>query len=323
MIHGDERDQLLAGVGGTRIGWTETPVLVRNEIELRLQARVEHARTRDPGFSPALAAELALSNGRSVFVKAIAPDEISGAPGGQDFYRREAEVSAALSANVPAPRLLDSWEAHGWVVLVLERIEGHNPAFPCRTDELDRVLGAMKGLAESLTPSAIAAPPAATILGIDSYWSLLARDPAALHALSLDFSVVEHLDELAAVEQRHSEAAAGSTLIHADIRADNILLTADRVVFVDWPGASIGAPWLDLAYFLPSVAMQGGPPAFDCFREHPLAAQVDRDALRAVVAHFAGFMLQRATQPPLRGIPRLREFQLAQGLEAVAWLKQL
>jgi thiamine kinase-like enzyme len=205
----------------------------------------------------------------------------------------------------------------------LERIEGNNPSFPWRSDELDRVLEAMNGLAEALTPSAIAAPPAATILGIDSYWSLLARDPAGLHTLSLDPSVVEHLDELAAVEQHHSEAAAGSTLIHADIRADNILLTDDSVVFVDWPGASIGAPWLDLAYFLPSVAMQGGPPAFDSFREQPLAAQVDRDALLAVVAHFAGFMVQRATRPPLRGIPRLREFQLAQGVEAVTWIKQL
>lgn len=183
MTPGDERDLLLAGVAGTRLGWTDTPAVIRDEVERRLHARVERARTRDPGFSPALAAELALSNGRSVFVKAIAPDEISGAPGGQDSYRREAEVTAALPATVPAPRLLDSWEAHGWVVLVLERIEGHNPSFPWRSDELDRVLEAMNGLAEALTPSAIAAPSAATILGIDSYWSMLAQNPAALHTL--------------------------------------------------------------------------------------------------------------------------------------------
>jgi Phosphotransferase enzyme family len=186
------------------------------------------------------------------------------------------------------------------------------------------VLGAINVLAEALTPSPIAAPLAATILGTDSYWSLLAHDPAALHRLTApDPWIGEHLGELAAVEPHHADAAAGTTLVHADIRADNILLNDDRVVFVDWPDASVGAPWLDLAYFLPSVAMQGGPTAFDCFRQQPLGALVDHDALRAVVSHFAGFMIHGAMLPPLLGIPRLREFQLAQGLEAVAWLKQL
>ncbi len=55
-------------------------------------------------------------------------------------------------------------------------------------------------------------------------------------------------------------AAARTALAHTDIRADNILLTQDRVVFVDWPWAFIAAPWFDLLTMLPSVLAFGGPP---------------------------------------------------------------
>ena len=46
----------------------------------------------------------------------------------------------------------------------------------------------------------------------------------------------------AAAPHRGAQAARVLT----DIRADNILLTQDRVVFVDWPWACIAAPWFDL-----------------------------------------------------------------------------
>ena len=48
-------------------------------------------------------------------------------------------------------------------------------------------------------------------------------------------------------------AAEGPTLVHADLRADNDLLTGDRVVVVDWPWACLAAPWFDLVAMLPSV----------------------------------------------------------------------
>ena len=61
----------------------------------------------------------------------------------------------------------------------------------------------------------------------------------------------------------------GSSLLHLDVRADNLLLTADGVCFTDWPWAATGAPWLDLVAFLPSVAMQGGPDPESVWRAHP------------------------------------------------------
>ena len=73
--------------------------------------------------------DLSLADGRRVFVKAIGPDYESGAPGGQDIYRREARIVAGLPGSAPVPRLMESWEADNWVVLLFEEIGGGIPRF--------------------------------------------------------------------------------------------------------------------------------------------------------------------------------------------------
>lgn len=96
-------------------------------MEARLGASVVSATTSEMGFSPALAARVTLDDGRQVFVKAIGPDHLSGAPGGQDIYRREARIAGQLPDAVAAPQLLSSWEGSDWVVLVFEAVEGRPP----------------------------------------------------------------------------------------------------------------------------------------------------------------------------------------------------
>ena len=117
-------------------------------------------------------------------------------------------------------------------------------------------------------------------------------------------------------------ASNGETLLHTDVRADNVLLTPDRVVFVDWPHVCLGAPWVDLLAFLPSVAMQGGPKPWELFDDHPLARDAAGEHVDAVLAALAGFFVHRSTQPPPPGLPTIREFQRAQGAESVAWLRR-
>ena len=75
----------------------------------------------------------------------------------------------------------------------------------------------------------------------------------------LDPWAARHLDRLADLEAGWPAATEGRTLLHADLRADNLLLTPTRVVAVDWPYACVGAAWVDLLLLLPSVTMQGGP----------------------------------------------------------------
>lgn len=301
---------------GARLAWESLPASVRAAIEDRLGSAVASALTRPGGFSPGVAARLELADGRVVFAKAIGPEPNPDSP---EFHRREARVAAALPSETPAPRLLFADDEEGWVTLVFEHVDGREPELPWREGELERVLAALTDLAEALTPPPLEAPPVAEALDeLFHGWRTLASGDTA----GIDPWAAERLDELAALEAGWADAAAGSTLLHCDIRADNILLAPDRVVFVDWPHACVGAAWVDLVALLPSVAMQGGPPPWEVFEAHPLGRDVPPERLLPVVAALAGFFVERSIQSPPPGLPTLREFQRAQGIEALAWLRR-
>ncbi|HVD50302.1 MAG TPA: aminoglycoside phosphotransferase family protein [Gaiellaceae bacterium] len=302
---------------GQRIPWEALPASVRDAVETGLGTKVVGATTQPGGMSPGVAARLELADGNRAFVKAVGSEPNPYSPG---MHRREAEVAAALPAEAPAPRLLFAHDDGNWVALVFEDVEGHQPAVPWRPDELERVLAALTDLAEALTPAPVAAPTAADYLAeLFGGWSQLAQQGGAE---GVDPWATARLDELARLEAGWAEASIGETLLHADVRSDNVLLTEERVVFVDWPHACLGAAWLDLAGFLPSLAMQGGPRPWEVFEAHPLGRNAPLERVLPLIAAFAGFFVQRSTLPPPPGLATLREFQRAQSVEALAWLRR-
>ncbi len=76
----------------------------------------------------------------------------------------------------------------------------------------------------------------------------------------------------------------GDTFVHGDVRSDNICLTNRSVKFVDWSHARRGAKATDLALFLPTAHLEGGPrPASVMAGGGPWAAQQSAElALRAI-----------------------------------------
>jgi aminoglycoside phosphotransferase (APT) family kinase protein len=301
---------------GERLPWEGLPAAVRETIEGELGSQVVRAVTQPGGFSPGVAARLELQDARRVFVKAVGCEPNPDSP---QLHRREARVAAALPPGAPAPRLLFAHERDGWVALVFEDVDGREPELPWRSDELERVLAALAELAAALTPAPLEAPRVAEYLGpLFHGWRTIAAGDAA----GVDPWAAERLDELGALEERWPNAAAGETLLHCDVRADNLLIAGERVVLVDWPHACVGAAWIDLLAFLPSVAMQGGPRPWEVFESHPLGRGVPLERLQPVLAGVAGFFVQRSTLPPPPGLPTLREFQRAQGIEALAWLRR-
>jgi aminoglycoside phosphotransferase (APT) family kinase protein len=305
---------------GNRLDWWQAPAVVRAAVERWLGSAVTAAATQSGGFSPGVATRLRAADGRHVFVKAIGPAPNPDAPA---IHRREARNAAALPSAAPAPRLL--WSADdldGWVVLVFEDIAGHAPALPWRPAELDRVLAALARLAEYLTPS----PLPAGVVGLASQDSLFARGwwPRLVDAppAGLDAWSARHAARLAALEADAPAAVAGDTLLHLDIRADNLLLTDDRVVVVDWPHARVGAAWVDAVCFAPSVTMQGGPAPDALLARVPTATSADPAAVTAAIVALAGFFTWEALQPPPPGLPTLRPFQAAQGAVARAWIAE-
>jgi aminoglycoside phosphotransferase (APT) family kinase protein len=132
-----------------------------------------------------------------------------------------------------------------------------------------------------------------------------------------------NLEALATLEAGWETAAVGDTLLHMDLRADNLLLTPDQVWVVDWPHAARGAALFDIVAMAPSVAMQGGPDPNTLLSLSAIGRHADRDALTTLVCALAGYFVVHALWPAPPGLPTVRAFQSAQGAVAVRWLAEL
>ncbi len=263
------------------------------------------------GFTHGTAARLVLADGSRVFVKVLPQeDELV------DSYRNEAWCAARLPDDVPSPRLRFGMAGDGWVVLAFDDIEGRHPNIAER-DELDAVLTTVERLAKILTPNPLPdAPPGEDALApLMHGWRQFAADgpPADLDAWSL-----RNLDRLAELEGHWAEAIAGDTLLHADLRPDNMLLTpAGEVLVVDWACACVGAAWVDLVVLLGSVA---GLDAEAIVRTHPVTRHVRPTSIDAFVCALAGCWEQVCRGPELPRSPHLRRFQARNARLTRTWL---
>ena len=305
---------------GVRVPWDDVPAEVRRGVEALCGSPVVTAATQRGGFSPGLAARVVCASGRRFFVKAV--DEGVN-PFSAQMHRDEARALAALepvvaSGALPAPAPVGAVELAGWVALVLADVDGTVPELPWREPDLDAVLAAVERVHAVEAPDGL---PAAEVALADELtgWRVLREDaPPALDAWS-----GAHLDELADLEVVWPAAAQGDRLVHTDLRADNLLLTADGAVVVDWAQACRAAPLLDLVLFAPSVAMQGGPPPAEVLARTAVGRDADREQLAPLVCAFAGFLTQRSLLPSPPGLPTLRGFQAAQAVHARRWLADL
>jgi hypothetical protein len=270
------------------------------------------------GFSPGAIALLEFPDRPDIFIKAVGSDLNPVSP---DMHRREGTISFALPRSPLLPRIIDRYDDGPWVALAFEAAPGRLPHHPWDQRELLRVLTSLGQLHEVLTPSPVAgiAPTSEHLRSVFCGWRTLAamtRPPVALDAWS-----ERHLSQLAELESEWPDASLGTTLIHGDIRSDNMLIGDDAVVFVDWPHASVGSPLLDLVEWAPSVVLEGGPDPEDLLARHPAARTADPGTVTALVAAWAGFLTEHALRPAPPGLPTVRAFQDAQGRVAREWLQ--
>lgn len=325
--------------GGRRLRWHDLPGPQRAAVEERLGGVVVQEHSATTGFSPGLASVLVTAEGTRAFVKAAREtDEAESAR----LHRTEARVTAALDPGLPVPRLLWTHDDGDWVVVAYEAVDGHTPTTPWDPAELTTVLDTVAQLG-AVDATSLGLPDAATDVGaLFTGWENLRDDPDPSLADVAPWAV-DRLDELAGLAGRAAAACAGDALVHGDLRADNLLVTDDGVVVVDWPWAMRGAAFFDLIAFLPSVGMQGvrgrtepltGPADLEhrravgaeldaLFRSSPSAAGVDDAQVLPVVAGITAYFLDSGRRPPVPSIPRLRAFQRAQGAAGAAWLEVL
>ena len=301
-------------VSKDRLRWNEVPGSIRAATEALVGGPVADAENCPGGYSPGLASRLTLRDGRRVFVKAM---DGNVWPSECEAHRTEAVVASALPASVPAPAFIGCFDDGSWVVLAFEDVDGVSPEVPWDCNTLTRVVPAVVGLANVVTPSPLALANHHPRLG---GWIDLAADPARGARLgTVSRWAADNLSHLVALETDGLVAAQGSSLVHFDLYPHNILVTADRVVFVDWPHARLGAPIVDLVMLLSSAAADGIDPE-PYLRTYAVGADPAR--VDAILAAHAGFLLAGGLASGPAGLDAIAAAKCRLGRGAVDWLQR-
>lgn len=277
---------------------------------------VVSARFRRGGFSPAQRWTLTLASGARAFAKV-------GPTADTARFLRDEHRMYSLVRGAFMPRLLGFDDHPDAPLLVLEDLSHAHWPPPWSADHVQRVRDALARVAATPAPAHLpslatgfaslfalssggVAPSSAPRAGWG--WAHIARDTAPFLALGVCTPawLERALPTLVAAESRAE--LEGDALLHADVRGDNLCFDGERTLFVDWNWAARGNALLDVAFWLPSLALDGGPAPFDVLQGEG-----------AMAGFVSGFFASQAGLPPLPAAPRVRAFQLAQLREALPW----
>lgn len=272
---------------------------LRSRIERLVGARVESCRrVVGGGYTPALRLVCGTSGGNSFFVKA-GTTKLT-----REFLRREIRVYQTLSGDF-MPRLVAAEDDGAEPVLVIEDLSQNHWPPPWDARHVELALAQVEAMHATKAPLETFAEAHGHKC---ENWSAVAADPAPF--LSLGLADARWLDAALPTLLRHEELCAteGESLIHFDLRSDNICLTPGRAVFVDWNLACRSNPRLDLGFWLPSLAYESGIPPEKILPDAP-----------EVAAWVSGFFAARAGLEVIPDAPRVRWVQLRQLETALPW----
>jgi hypothetical protein len=289
-----------------RLEWAHLPPYVRSLVESRIGSRVEEAASQGGGFTPGFASVLTCADGSRHFVKA------ASAKAQRMFaesYREEAGKLRLLPPAAPAPRLLWIEDDGEWVVLETEYVDGRAPTRPWTADDLAAASAMALTAAEVLTP-----PPGA---GMERVTEAFAAWPALWEQINHPRAA-----EIGKLASLFPEVLDGDTLVHTDIRDDNILIRPDgTAVLCDWNWPVVGAPWLDSLLLL--IGPRGdGLDVEAHIAAHPLLSQVPVEHVDVALALVLAYFWSSSLQPVPPTSPYVRAAQAWQRDVVDDWLAE-
>jgi hypothetical protein len=229
------------------------------------------------------------------------------------WLRDEFRIYSALDGEPFLPRLI-GWDDDGLApVLALEDLSGATWPPPWDVARIDAVLTSLASVHASQPPEGV--PPAvASQFGQDG-WPAVIADPEPF--LSLGLCSPDWLDHLPTLAAASANAEIdGNSLLHFDVRSDNLCLQEGTAVLVDWNSACVGNPVLDTASWLPSLEAEGGP------APHVILPD-ETPGMPAIASLLAGYFCARAGLPAIPQAPHARPLQLMQSKTALPWAARL
>lgn len=272
------------------------PELV-SRIEKLVGANFESYRRVEGGYIPALRL-LCQTSTAGFFAK------IGVTPLTSKNLNREIRIYNRLSGDF-MPRLIASENHESEPILVIEDLSMHHWPPPWSERQIELTLAQINALHNT---TAILETFAESHGTQAANWQTVADNPESF--LSLNMANAQWLESALPSLIRHEAhcPTAGDNLTHWDLRSDNICITEERVKFIDWNGACLSNPKLDLGFWLPSLAYEAG---FEPEKILPDAPEV--------AAWVSGFFAARAGLPEISDAPHVRTVQRRQLATALPW----
>jgi len=274
-----------------------TPVL--REVASRLGRSIGTVRAVQGGYSLAGRYIVGWREGGSAFVKMARDTDTA------TWLRSEHAIYSRIRA--PFIPVLLGWNddgEHPWLAIEdLSDAAWPPPWSPARVEAVRTTL------------HAVAATPPGDLDSFEVHraefagWPLIAKDaePFLRTRVASERWLARALPALLDAEARAQ--LDGEALLHNDVRSDNLCFAGERVVLVDWNWATRGNPKLDVAAWLPSLALEGGP--------EPEAILPDEPELATFVAGF--YAAHAGLPPPRPGMHELRALQGRMLRTSLAW----
>jgi aminoglycoside phosphotransferase (APT) family kinase protein len=311
--------------------WRSLPVDVRQATAELLGSRVRRAERVYGGYSPAPTFRLLLADGRRAFLKGAGPADNEFAQAALEREARfYAELGAALGRWIPA--FYGVVVCGDWRIVLLE--DAGPKSVPPWTPAASR--GVATALAEyhrvaAEIPLPDWLPGPEHLRAQTQLWPKLAAPErwARLTSLACEPQIAAQRwlerasPSLAAAAASLLDAPGPSSLLHGDIRSDNLRWSHGRLVLFDWPHAFAGPPEYDLAAFAQTVTVEGGIAPERLVEWYAQRGSLRLDVLTASVATVAAYFANMAWREELAGLPRLRTFQRQQFAVTIAWAARL
>jgi thiamine kinase-like enzyme len=242
-------------------------------------------------------------DGRHVFVKAARGAHTAA------WLRREHEVYANLRGSF-MPRLEAFDDDPDYPILVLEDLSDAD--WEVRWDEA-RVAAVRAAMAEVAT----SAPPPNTLpirtASPDLFggWTDVERDPEPFLSTGIRSRAWLDRNLPALRDAAESAPVEGAALLHLDVRSDNLCFRDGRAILVDWNWCCLANADLDVAGWLPSLSLEGGPEPWEVL-----------SGAGGYAAVLAGFWAPAVGLPPPATAPTVRAGQRRQLEVALAWCER-
>ena len=307
--------------------WRSVPASVRHEVGRVLGAKVTRAMRVYGGFSATPTFRLRLADGRRAFFKSASAESTSFA---HEAHTREERIYRELRPFIAkwAPDFYGAFEIDAWRVMLLEDL-GPKTAPPWQPNTLRAVARAFGEFHRenqgAVFPDWLGRPQS-QLMTPDQLWLTVQefdRDAIAKLAGHAADDARRWLDAALPILKRVSrtigEVGQPYSLIHRDVRSDNLRFTSHGLRLLDWPHTGVGPAEYDIVEFAQSVEVEGGPSAESVMAWYGERFLLRDDAVDAAVAALASFFAAHAHRPEIPGLPRLRSFQRAQLRVTLAW----